>query len=263
MNNKFLVKLSNLIGSISIILLVYWVFTFILIEIFGLKVFRENLTSTFYLSILGILALMLGALIINIMFNMTRIAQKHNADVEQNFVNKKIIWTLLAIFPLIAILLFSGDYFTSVRKKNMLIQSADSVVKLNENISDQLLNYQFDENYIQQTKKNLELLSATDKNFPSIAVIVKDSIDDSPVFLGFKKDYYYLPKDSVLRKVDYIRKTTEDERKYLHSVFDGNNFGIRYSSYNGNYELFYPYLKGNKKIIFYLSDYQNYGKVGS
>ena len=35
-----LVKVSNIIGIISIVLLVYWVFAFMLIEVFGLKVFR-------------------------------------------------------------------------------------------------------------------------------------------------------------------------------------------------------------------------------
>jgi hypothetical protein len=94
MNNKTLVRLSNIIGIVSIILLVYWVFVFVSIEVFGLKVFRENMTETFYLSVVGILALMLGALIINVMFNLTRIAEKHYQDFKNDF--KKIrtnLWT--------------------------------------------------------------------------------------------------------------------------------------------------------------------------
>ena len=43
MNPKRLVKLSNTVGSISIILLIYWVFTFVAIQVFELKVFRENI----------------------------------------------------------------------------------------------------------------------------------------------------------------------------------------------------------------------------
>ena len=61
MNNKTLVKLSNIVGLISIILLIYWVFIFISITVLGLKVFKENLTETFYFSVLGILALMFAA----------------------------------------------------------------------------------------------------------------------------------------------------------------------------------------------------------
>lgn len=102
MNNKFLVKLSNAIGLISIVLLVYWVFTFIVITVFNFKVFRENMTETFYLSVLGIIALMLGSLIINIMLNLTRIAEKHNKDVELKKSGSKKLWLAgILLFPLI------------------------------------------------------------------------------------------------------------------------------------------------------------------
>jgi len=49
MNPKRLVKLSNIIGISSIILLVYWVFIFMTVEVFGLKVFKENIKETFYI----------------------------------------------------------------------------------------------------------------------------------------------------------------------------------------------------------------------
>ena len=264
MNKKNLVRLSNIIGITAIILLVYWVFTFILIEVFGLKVFRENMTETFYLSIVGILALMSGDLIINIMFNLTRIAQKHNADDEQKPISKKIVWALIAIFPLIIILLFGGDYLTSKKKENMLIKSAKSIVTNNENKSNNLTNYTFNENYIVRTAEILEIFSQTDRNFPNVTVIVKDTIGNSPVFLGF--NYYYngnLNDTIKPKKIDFIQKTTEPERIYLNSVFDGKNSEIRYSSHDGNYELFYPYKKENRIIVLYFSDEQRYGKMGS
>jgi hypothetical protein len=45
MNNKSLVKLSNIIGIVSIVLLIYWVFTFISVTVFGLEIFRGNLAE--------------------------------------------------------------------------------------------------------------------------------------------------------------------------------------------------------------------------
>ncbi len=57
MNIKQLVKISNIIALISIILLVYWVFIFIIAVVFGIKIFRENITEIFGFSILGILAI--------------------------------------------------------------------------------------------------------------------------------------------------------------------------------------------------------------
>ena len=124
MTPKQLVRISNTIGIIAILLLVYWVFSFVTIEVFGLKVFKKNMTETFYLSVLGILALMAGALIINVMFNLTRIAQKHEDNEIQTKSNKKIFLFLIALFPIIATLLYFGDYVTKQKKEKLLIQSA-------------------------------------------------------------------------------------------------------------------------------------------
>lgn len=265
MNNKFLVKISNIIGIISILLLVYWVFVFISITVFGFKVFKENITETFYLSIVGILALMAGSLIINVMFNLTRIAEKHNQDnlIGTRKINKKLGLIFGISFPLIFLLLLGGDYLTSQKKEKMLISSAKSIIENNIEKSDKLLNYQFNENWIIETEEILDIYSSTDKHFPFVSVIVKENIDKSKVFLGFR-NYYGKLNDSIKpKKKDFIRKTTKEEREYLDNVFLKDSEKIRFSAYDGKYELFYPYLKNGKKIVLYFSEYQRYGKFGS
>ena len=67
---------------LSILLLIYWVFVVIAVQVFGFKIFRENISQTFAMSILGIFALMVGSLIINVMFNLTRIAERHNIGIS-------------------------------------------------------------------------------------------------------------------------------------------------------------------------------------
>lgn len=265
MNNKALVKLSNIIGIISIVLLVYWVFIFISITVLGLKVFRENLTETFYLSVIGILALMLGALIINIMFNLTRIAEKHNQDdtLDKKSTSKRLGLIFGLSFPLIFGLLFGGDYLTSNKKERMLISSAKSIIESNLEKSNKLLNYSFDKKWIIEMEDILELYEKTDEHFPFVSVIVADSIDKSQIFLGFR-NYYGLLKDTIppLKK-DYIQKTTQVEREYLTKVFFKNFDKIRFSAHDGRYELFYPYFNNGKRIVLYFSDYQRYGKIGN
>lgn len=265
MNPKTLVRLSNIVGTISIILLIYWVFVFISIQVFGLKVFRENMTETFLLSVLGILALMFGALIINIMFNLTRIAQKHNQDeiAGTRSSSKKIGIVFILSFPLVFGLLYAGDYLTSEKKERILIQSAESIIQDNTIKANKLANYSFDKKWIKETSEILDLFSKTDKNFPSVSVIVKDEIDHSPILLGF--NYYYdEANDTIeLSKRNFIYETTKEEREYLNKVFDKNSKEIRFSAHNGNYELYYPYFNGNKKMVLYFSDYQRYGKLGS
>ncbi len=265
MNNKSLVKLSNTIGIIAIILLVYWVFVFISITVFGFKVFRENLTETFYLSIVGILALMFGSLIINIMFNLTRIAEKHNLDnLHQSPKNSKKFGLLFILsFPLIFVLLLGGDYLTSKKKEKMLIASARSIIETNKEKSDKLLNYAFNEHWIMETHNILDIYSKTDSHFPFVSVITVDSLDQSRVFLGFT-GYQGSLNDSIKpKKQDFIKQTTKEERDYLDNVFFNNTDKKKFSAKNGRYELFYPYRKDRKIIVLYFSDYQRYGKIGS
>lgn len=265
MNPKTLVKISNTIGIISITLLIYWVFVFMTVEVFGLKVFRENITQTFYMSIIGIIALMFGALIINIMFNLTRIAQKHNNDNEllNNKKSKIGIVILIVSFPVILGLLFGGDYLTSKKKEKLLIQSAKSIIQDNSQKADILVDYNFDKKWIIKTADILEILSKTDKHFPNVSVIVKDSIEGSKLFLVFN-NYYHSTNDTIPpKKKEFIYETTKLERDYLNKVFETDFNEIRFKAENGDYELYYPYFNNNKKVVLYFSDYQRYGKIGS
>lgn len=261
---KSLVRLSNIIAIISIILLIYWVFIFISVQVCELKVFRENITETFYMSIIGILALLFGSLIINIMFNLTRIAQKHNQDdstVKTNI--KKIGWVFALSFPLLFGFLFLGDYLTARKKEKLLVRSAQSIIHTNILKADTLVNYSFDKNWMLSTTSILDLLSGMDKNFPTVEVIVVDSIDNSKVFLEFRRYYDSENEKNKPKKIDFIRKTIQEEREYVTSVFEKGNTEIRFSAHDGNYELYYPYQKGKTKIVLYFSDHQRYGKIGS
>lgn len=262
MNNKNLVRLSNIIGIISIILLIYWVFTFIIIQVFGLKIFKQNLTESFYYSVLGILALMFGALIVNVMFNLTRIAERQNQE-NIKIVNSssRKLWMVFGLsFPLIFGLLFYGDYLSSQKKEKMLIQSAKSIIENNIEKSNKLVNYSFNKKWINNTADILGLYSRTDKNFPNISLIVKDSLDKSQVFFRFDDNIRTLNDTIQLVKSLYIRPTTMEERDYLNKVFLDNFKGVRFSAHEGQYELFYPYFKDGKKIVLHFSDYQRYGK---
>lgn len=265
MTSKSLVRFSNIVGSIAIISLIYWIFIFISIEVFGLKVFKENLTETFYMSVLGILGLMFGALILNIMFNLTRIAEKHNQDEDSTTKGKsrKLGYGFVLSFVVILILLFGGDYLSSKQEEKNLIQSAQSIDHDNPGRAEHLVNYSFSKVWINETADILEILSKTDDHYPSVSVIIKDTIKGSSVFLGFCESYENYNDTIAPDKKRYIQETTSEERVYLSKVFDQNYKEIKFISKEGHYELFYPYFKSNKIIVLYFSDYQRYGKRGS
>jgi hypothetical protein len=127
-----------------------------------------------------------------------------------------------------------------------------------------LSDYNFNERYLISTGSILEIYSKIDKNFPNVSLIIRDSINDSPVYLGFDQYTNGNLKDTITpSKKDYIYKTNEIERVYLNEVFDGKSDEIRYTKSNGDYELFYPYRKGKKIMILYFSENQRYGKIGS
>lgn len=289
MNAKFLIKISNIIGLVSILLLIYWVFTFVLVQVFGLKVFREYITNTFGMSILGIIALMAGALMLNIMFNLTRIAERGD-EVKANPKIKRIIYALLAVFPLIAALCFGGDFLTSQKKQNIFVNSAENIIQTQPNRLTQLLNYHFDANYIKQSSENLQFLGVLDKSFNQVKIIVPDEIQANPVYLEFGENYFIesesnenevkpttnaaLPAAQAIEtsaqktkisldKKRYVATLNLEEKEYLDQVFKKGSKQIRFRAKDGFYELYYPYHTKNKTIVLYFSDRQYYGKLGS
>jgi len=266
MNNKKLVKLSNIIGIVSIILLIYWVFIFIAVTVFELKVFRENMTETFYLSVFGILALMFGALMINIMFNLTRIAEKHNTDdiYQTKKSSRNLVIVFIMSFPILFAFLYGGDFLTTQKKEKMLISSAQSVINSDDKRSEKLVNYSFYKEWISETADILNFYSSIDTHFPYVSVIVADTLDNTDVFLVFNTYSKISKNDTILPyKINYIRNTTQVERDYLNRIFFENKDDIHFSAHKGKYELFYPYSKDGKKIVLFFSEYQRYGKIGS
>lgn len=268
MNLRLLVKLSNIVAVVSILLLIYWVFVFVSVEVFGFRIFRENISQTFGMSVLGILALMGGSLMINVMFNLTRIAQKHNSDLVAESGTNSRKWILLFIltFPLLFGLLFAGDYVTSLKKERMLTQTARSILEGNADRTSRLANYEFTPAWLSDTRNTLDLFERTERNFPNVSVIVKDEVEGAYVFLAFR-EYGELKDDKgeiiPPQKRTYLMRTSKPDRDYLNRVFDEGFSGTRFSASDGNYELFYPYFKDGKRVVLHFSDFQRYGKMGS
>lgn len=276
MDNRKLVKLTNVIGIVSVLLLVYWVFAFILAQVFGLKVFREHITEMFAMSVLGIIALMAGALMLNIMLNLTRIAERDQQT--QGGGGRKTVWLLLAVFPLLAALLFGGDYLSVRRKQQILLQSAERAVQ--SGAAAALADYRFDLSYILQTADTLKLMEKENTAFRSVSLITPDTIGGKPVYLAFydEADSYRnladvqpaadgfaaKERDNVktVRKIDHVYTTDPADREFLQQAFVGRE-GSRFQADGGNYTLYYPYRKNGKTVVLVFSDYQRYGKFGS
>ena len=294
MNAKKLVKATNIIGMVAVALLVYWVFALILIQVFGLKVFREHITEIFLMSILGILAVMGGTLMLNIMLNLTRIAERGQEEEVRG--GRKTVYLLLAVFPILAALLFGGNYLTIRQKRDILTQSSERIVKDNPAQIDALTDYRFDLAYIKKSSEILDLMAKDDLSFKSAMIIVQDKIDNKPVYLAFSadsrlnvggeavpaasqneavpaanqnvegNDNFVMDRNGekvMVKKMDYVYSPNLKEREYLQKVFAGQTQEMRYEAEDGHYSLCHPYRKNGKTIVLCFSDYQEYGKIGS
>ena len=294
MNAKKLVKATNIIGMVAVTLLVYWVFALILIQVFGLKVFREHITEIFLMSILGILAVMGGTLMLNIMLNLTRIAERGQEEEVRG--GRKTVYLLLAVFPILAALLFGGNYLTIRQKRDVLTQSSERIVKDNPAQIDALTDYRFDLAYIKKSSEILDLMAKDDLSFKSAMIIVQDKIDNKPVYLAFSadsrlnvggeavpaasqneavpaanqnvegNDNFVMDRNGekvMIKKMDYVYSPNLKEREYLQKVFAGQTQEMRYEAEDGHYSLCHPYRKNGKTIVLCFSDYQEYGKIGS
>ena len=294
MNAKKLVKATNIIGMVAVTLLVYWVFALILIQVFGLKVFREHITEIFLMSILGILSVMGGTLMLNIMLNLTRIAERGQEEEVRG--GRKTVYLLLAVFPILAALLFGGNYLTIRQKRDILTQSSERIVKDNPAQIDALTDYRFDLAYIKKSSEILDLMAKDDLSFKSAMIIVQDKIDNKPVYLAFSadsrlnvggeavpaasqneavpaanqnvegNDNFVMDRNGekvMVKKMDYVYSPNLKEREYLQKVFAGQTQEMRYEAEDGHYSLCHPYRKNGKTIVLCFSDYQEYGKIGS
>jgi hypothetical protein len=66
MNHSLIIKATNRVALYATVAFFFLVIVFLTITVFDLKIFHDHMTETFYLSILGIFAILFGALIINL-----------------------------------------------------------------------------------------------------------------------------------------------------------------------------------------------------
>jgi len=257
-----IVKVTNKIALVTVIGLMYWVFIFICSTVFGFKVFRENMTEMFLLSILGIFAILSGSIILNIMYNLTAIAEgrKNEEKSRNNRFNPLVIFS--GSLVLIFVFLYAGDIATTKKKEKYLVSSAAALVKEQNEAVLRLTNYSFSREFLENASQDIKILSKVEEKYPSITLIVEDEIQGKNYLLGFG-GYIYLSDDKEPKKANYILSTSSEERDYLYSVFSGATSKHKFSSNDGRYEMYYPITTKFGTVVLHLSQHSRYGKIGS
>lgn len=266
MNHDFLIRTTNRIAVYATLALLYWVFTFLIITVFDLRIFRERMTEMFFLSLLGIFAILGGAIVLNVMSNLSKISaavsEKHGTAAEATKPARFRLAVLALLFPLIAAGLFAGNKLSDQRKKNLLISSAQKLVSENQAALATLSDYKFSSAYIKKSEKILEVIKKIDKNLPEVMVIVPDAIDGKKLFLSFGAGHYYDKKEK-LEMSSFIFSASPEERGYLEKIFSGNDVNYLFHADSGSYQLYFPVTFSGRKVVLYFSESQRYGGYGS
>jgi NADH:ubiquinone oxidoreductase subunit 5 (subunit L)/multisubunit Na+/H+ antiporter MnhA subunit len=261
-----IVKLTNKIALVTVILLTYWVFIFVCSTVFGFKIFRENMTEVFMLSILGIFAILFGAVILNIMFNLTAIAEERDKSsipsVKVSKRSKIVLPAFIVSLVVIFALLYIGDLTTSKKKESYLVKAASALIEEQKDMLLRATDYSFSKTYINQISSDIKILSQVEEKFPQVTVIVQDEIDGKPLLLRFSS-YSAIHNNEKPKKVDYILSTSSEERKYLYSIFTQGNNQHKFSANDGRYEIYFPVRTEKGIVVIHLSQYSRYGKMGS
>lgn len=256
---------THKLSLIFTFILIYWTVIFISITVFDFKIFRENITETFYLSVFGILAILCGSALLNVMTNISIIADNADKRPRTPIATKKLYGRALLVvasFFLVFAGLYAGDRLNSEKKKHYLISSAQHLYTDHMEKFAMMDRFRFSPSFASDLGKALRIISQQDKNFQNVSVIVQGSIEGDAVFLDFGPVYSrYEAKD--FDKADFILPTNLEERDYLNQVFSGQTSERRYSSSDGEYELYFPITDRKTKFIIYLSEHQRYGKYGS
>jgi hypothetical protein len=272
MNYDRTIRITNHVALYACIVFVYWVGIYSVATVFNLKVFKDNVTNAFGMSLVGILAVLAASIILNVMANLSKIsaavsAPRGQAVAQQAMPARGWTWRATALilpFLLIVGALFVGDYFSAQRQQQVLLASARRLVAENQVALRQLAYYQFDAHYISQAQQNLQVLNKIDKNFPQVMAILPDTIGDKPFFLAWDGTSYDDSQNEKTppRKVDFIYSTTPEERDYLTRVFAGTRTDPWVHIEKDRYQLYFPAMIDGKRLVLYLSDDRS-GKFSS
>jgi hypothetical protein len=145
-------------------------------------------------------------------------------------------------------------------KRDLLLKSARAIIRENVRSVESLGDYHYDLAYLQKADATLELFKNQDENFEAIQLIQADNILGKRVFLQFSRLYSH---DILPEKSGQIYSCSKEEREYLRTIFAGKTSKYRFSSHDGHYELYYPVKINKRPMVFYFTDYQRYGKLGS
>lgn len=262
-----LIRLTTNIAIVAILLLIYWAFCFAVAAVFSFNFFNDNTTRICFSFGLIILIVLGGALLLNFILNLSKIADAVFEQKVDEFRPTRgkymhLIWFVLS-FPFLFFVIYLGNYYASAAKQQYLLESAKAMIAHNSDEMERFADYSFDEVYINKISELLNIISREDRSIPSVSLIIEDYIEQKRVFIALTQhsNLSQAFQDHLITKKDFIYSSSLEELNYLYSVFKDNNSGYFFTAHNGFYEFYYPVKTSKRIIVLYFTDRSRYGKM--
>jgi hypothetical protein len=194
------------------------------------------------------------------MFNLSRIAERNkNEDLPEKKDRKGLIF--LASIPVVLCFLFIGNFISVKKMENNLKKSADEMI---ETFFPEITEYSFSKEWINSTAKTLGVIEKIDQNFDNVSLVLQDDVNGNKMYLIFSRfSSVRMDEQTKIDKIDYINRSTLEEREYLEKVFQGKNNKKHFVSKGGKYTLYVPLEKNGNIIILVFSNWLKYGALSS
>ncbi len=272
MDATWIVRLTNRIALLSVTLLIFWVVIFSVNMVFDLKIFRAHLTEAFGFSILGILSVLAGVLMINVMLNLSRIADsRHLNKNELNSTSHILSWSgqkylsiVVIAMSLIILLMFIADARTRAVKKSLMLDSAQSLAQQYEPSLSAYANAPLNAQSVGSLSNSIKLMVNSADFVQRVEVIRVENIAGQLIPISVTAyDEAIIQKNEDFKPENHIFKASKEQREYIQKVAQGQISEPLYYAKEGQYWLMLPLQREGKNLIMYIDDYQRYGKIGS
>jgi len=261
---KKLARITYLIALLSICLLITWSIGVLVTTVFNLKVFQENTTEFALLSILPILATVAGAGIINIISNISLIANHlTGASINEKENDKKVkIGTRILLYGnlLLIVGLFGGSKISDKIKENDLKQEILEIKNSNKSIISKIPGPILDSNSINETQTVLEYIGKTNTKISEPVAIF------TGIYKGQKVLYSVNSNSGVHRAIDstsFLFRTSEKTRSKIFGALQSNDDAPFVVSDDNAYEIFILIKSSKNPFMLKMSKYSRYGRISS
>lgn len=253
-----LTKTTTSIIILTTLFILVWFIGSIISTTFNLSVFNEKSIVFLASSLGGAFVLIMCSAILNVVINISIIAEK-NIDTSEKISTKinylKIFLAFILGVFVIAAFLFSGDYISKEKEKSSLIKEAKDVMARYSNSINTIKN----DPLSKDVPTTLGFLSSIKEQFQYVTLITNEKYNNDNTYIETTKNTVIDKNLPLLGRSFYKCSTVDCD--YISKVFLNNKKEEYFYKSGDILNLYIPYFENEKVFILLFSKYNRYGSV--